>query len=89
MGQLYYLLEYNHCSICRCGTWSRSPVWDRAAKRPIPCKFTVQVNAWLLEHFDLGAQGSSSSIARRFGEPPRPRRLGGGAPTRPSRREPP
>ena len=39
MGQLYYLVEYHHCSICGCGTWSRSPVWDRAAKRPgIPCR---------------------------------------------------
>jgi hypothetical protein len=31
-------------------------MWDRAAKRPVPGKFGVQVNAWLLEDFDPDAQ---------------------------------
>jgi hypothetical protein len=39
-----------------CGTWSRSPLWDREEKQPVPGKFKVQVNAWLLEDFDPNAQ---------------------------------
>jgi hypothetical protein len=27
-----YTIEHHHCAICGCGTWSRSPVWNRAAK---------------------------------------------------------
>jgi hypothetical protein len=42
----------DHCAICGCGTWSRSPLWDRQTKRPVPAKFRVQVNAWLVEDFD-------------------------------------
>jgi hypothetical protein len=51
-----YLVEHHHCAICGCGTWSRSPLWDQQAKRPLPGAFRVQVNAWLLEDFDPGAQ---------------------------------
>jgi len=51
-----YSLEHHHCAICGCGTWSRGPEWDRAAKQPIPGKFKVQVNAWLLDGFDPDAQ---------------------------------
>jgi hypothetical protein len=51
-----YQIEHHHCAICGCGTWSRSPLWDREAKRPMPGKFSVQVNAWLLEDFDPAAQ---------------------------------
>jgi hypothetical protein len=51
-----YLVEHHHCAICGCGTWSRSPLWDRQAKRPIADAFGVQVNAWLLEDFDPGSQ---------------------------------
>jgi hypothetical protein len=51
-----YQIEHHHCTICGCGTWSRSPSWDREAKRPVPGKFKVQVNACLLEDFDPDAQ---------------------------------
>ena len=51
-----YLVEHHHCAICGCGTSSRSPFGDRQAKRPIAGYFRVQVNAWLLEDFHLGAQ---------------------------------
>ena len=51
-----YTVEHHHCAICGCGTWSRSPMWDRQAKKPIPGKFRVQVNAWLLDGFDPDAQ---------------------------------
>jgi hypothetical protein len=51
-----YQIEHHHCAICGCGTWSRSPFWDREAKRPVPGKFKVQVNAWLLEDFDPNAK---------------------------------
>ena len=51
-----YLVEHHHCAICGCGTSSRSPFGDRQAKRPIAGYFRVQVNAWLLEDFNLGAQ---------------------------------
>jgi hypothetical protein len=36
--------------------WSRPPFWDREAKQPVPGKFKVKVNAWLLEDFDPHAQ---------------------------------
>jgi hypothetical protein len=49
-------IEHHHCAICGCGRWSRSPLWDQAARRPVPGKFRVQVNAWLLEDFDPDAQ---------------------------------
>ena len=51
-----YTIEHHHCAICGCGTWSRSPQWDRDAKKPIPDKFKVQVNAWLLDGFEMDAQ---------------------------------
>jgi hypothetical protein len=51
-----YQVEHHHCPICGCGTWSRSPLWDREAGRSVPGKFRVQVNAWLLEDFDPAAQ---------------------------------
>jgi hypothetical protein len=51
-----YQIEHHHCTICGCGTWSRSPSWDREAKRPVPGKFKVQVNACLLEDFDPDAR---------------------------------
>jgi hypothetical protein len=47
-----YQIEHHHCAICGSGTWSRSPLWDQDTKRPVPGKFRVQVNAWLLEDFD-------------------------------------
>ncbi len=51
-----YTIEHHHCAICGCGTWSRSPVWDSAKKAPIPGRYKVQVNAWLLDEFDPAAQ---------------------------------
>jgi len=51
-----YRTEHHHCAICGCGTWYRSPLWDQEAKRPVPGKFRVQVNAWLLDDFDPDAQ---------------------------------
>jgi hypothetical protein len=50
-----YTIEHHHCAICGCGTWSRSPLRDPATKAPLPGKFT-QVNAWLLDGFELDAQ---------------------------------
>jgi len=44
-----YSIEHHHCAICGCGTWSRAPLWDVANKRPVPSKFRIQGNAWLLE----------------------------------------
>ena len=51
-----YTIEHHHCAICGCGTWSRSPVWDLATKTAVPGKFKAQVNAWLLDGFELDAQ---------------------------------
>jgi hypothetical protein len=61
-----YQIEHHHCAICGCGTWSRSPLWDRETKHPVPGhpvpghpvpgRFKVQVNAWLLDDFDPSAQ---------------------------------
>jgi len=51
-----YTIEHHHCAICGCGTWSRSPVWDLATKTPVPGKFKAQVNAWLLDGFEMDAQ---------------------------------
>jgi len=51
-----YVIEHHHCAICGCGTWSRSPVWDRETRQAIPGEFKIQVNAWLLDGFDPGAQ---------------------------------
>src|ERR1700751_94978 len=51
-----YLIEHHHCAICGCGTGSRSPPWDPEKKQPIPGKFKIQVNAWLLDGFDAEAQ---------------------------------
>jgi hypothetical protein len=51
-----YQVDHHHCAICGCGNWSRSPLWDRETKQPITGKVQVQVNAWLLEDFDPGAQ---------------------------------
>jgi hypothetical protein len=31
-----YQIKHHHCSICGCGTLSRSSFWDREAKRPVP-----------------------------------------------------
>ena len=49
-------IEHHHCAVCGCGTWSRSPLWDLATKRPVPGKYRIQVNAWLLDDFDPDAQ---------------------------------
>jgi hypothetical protein len=54
-----YQIEHHHCSICGCGTWSRSRFWDREAKRPAAGKFKVQVKAWLLEDFDPNAPANA------------------------------
>lgn len=51
-----YTIEHHHRAICGCGTWSRSPVWDLATKTAVPGKFKFQVNAWLLDGFELDAQ---------------------------------
>jgi hypothetical protein len=51
-----YTAEHHHCAICGCGTWSRLPAWDQKTKQPIPGKFGISVNAWLLDDFDPEAQ---------------------------------
>jgi hypothetical protein len=51
-----YTIEHHHCAICGCSTWSRSPVWDLATKTAVPGKFKAQVNAWLLDGFEMDAQ---------------------------------
>jgi hypothetical protein len=30
-----YQVEHHHCAICGCGTWSRSPLWDRETKQSV------------------------------------------------------
>jgi hypothetical protein len=55
-----YVVEHHHCAIFGCDTWSRSPLWDRETKRPVPGKFKVQVNAWLLEKFDAAPPRSDA-----------------------------
>jgi len=61
-----YQIEHHRCAICGCGTWSRSPLWDREAKRLVPGKFSVQVNAWLLEDFDPAAQPIEALDGKRL-----------------------
>jgi hypothetical protein len=38
---------------------------DREAKQPVPGRFRVQINAWLLEGFDPDASRSRRWTARR------------------------
>ena len=48
-----YLVQHHHCSICGCGTYSESPVFENNA--PVPGKTRVGVNARLLDDVDLDA----------------------------------
>jgi hypothetical protein len=51
-----YMAEHHHCAICGCGTWSRSPAWDQTTNQPLPGKFSIAINAWLLDGFEPDGQ---------------------------------
>jgi hypothetical protein len=61
-----YTMEHHRCAICGCGTYSEGPTWGEQTGRPDWSKHLVNVNARLLDDFDLEGREVRKINGRQF-----------------------